>query len=156
MPIKRYLVDSQNLEEDRVTTGGLLAVNVVTTVQLLTLGALDTALYASLVCMSAAIPFLALHFMTLHLDKGRKYSVDPWYTITPAIASWVLSLAALIAAFAHFSSVHGWTFATASILAVAAYLRYKDAVAEVNKVPPEPTTGQPSNAGPTDKSRGDA
>ena len=117
--------------EDKLTTAALLAVDIALLMQMLQLSALDMPLSVSLYCLSASIPLLVLHYFELELDKQYKLVTFNWYlTLTPA--AWVGSIVALAAAFLHFSIVAAIVFASTSLFAFIALVRYGRTLVRIN------------------------
>lgn len=133
MDAKPRIVDPERIRYARYIAAGLLALDLLITVQLLGQNTLDTPLLIALYCLAPSIPLLTLHLLLLDRTSRFKFSVDLPYTLPLIVLSSLLSLAALIAVFWHFSWGHGVASLASVLYALIVFQLHRNKLAAVNK-----------------------
>ena len=111
-----------------------MGVNLVITVQLLSLPSLDIPLNIALHCFALSTPFLALIVMIHTIESCYEntiiwpFEIDFWFVLSPLV-----SFIGITALFWHFSWIVGALFALGAIYAFKLHGNFHDKVYSINQ-----------------------
>lgn len=115
--------NNHSKRETEIVCGALIGLNVVATIEMLSINTLNKRLFVSLFCFALSIPALAWIMMILLTESSEWPILHKNQFHVVLAAGSLLSLTGLAAIFFYFSILVGVVFSAACIIAIVMWFR---------------------------------